>query len=202
MSRIMLSILIAALWMPALCFAQTPSQPPAAQALTAIGPAKIAWINMEQAVFMCEEGKKVFEEIQKFVTAKKNELDNLRKEADTLRGQLEMQASKLTDDARADLQEQVQQKETAFERFREDGQKEIESRQVRASNQIGRKMVPVIEKVAKEKGLSAVLNFSSNRDAYVDPSLNITEDIIIAYNQAYPVGAPKAQAAPAPAKKQ
>jgi hypothetical protein len=58
-------------------------------------------------------------------------------------------------------------------------------------------MLPVIEKLAKEKGLSAVVYINPSRDAYVDPSLVITEEVIKAYNTAYPAKAPAA----APAKK-
>ena len=65
------------------------------------------------------------------------------------------------------------------------------------TNIIGRKMLPVVEKLSKEKGLSAVVYLNPTRDAYVDPSLIITEEVIKAYNAAYPVTG----AAPAPAKK-
>ena len=71
------------------------------------------------------------------------------------------------------------------------------TRRNRATNFIGRKMLPVIEKLSKEKGLSAVVYLNPTRDAYVDPSLIITEEVIKAYNAAYPVTG----AAPAPAKK-
>jgi len=69
------------------------------------------------------------------------------------------------------------------------------------TNYIGKRMQLVIEKVAKEKGLNSVLIFNPSRDAYVDPALNITEEIIKAYNQAYPTGASKPPETQAPAKK-
>jgi hypothetical protein len=62
-------------------------------------------------------------------------------------------------------------------------------------------MLPVIEKIAKEKDLSAVLYINPTRDAYIEPSLLITDEVIKGYNLAYPAGAAKAPAAPAPVKK-
>ena len=197
MSRLTLSILFAAIWMPVLGMAQASAQTPAAQTPAVIGPAKIAWINLEQAVLTSDEGKSMVAAIQKFVDAKNVENDNLKKEADNLRNQLNVQGSKLTDEARTDLEEQIETKETGLQRFQQDTQKEIENRRLKMSNYLARKVQPVIEKVAKERGLSAVLIFNSSRDAYVDPSLNVTEEIIKAYNQTYGAGAAKTPAAPA-----
>ncbi len=208
MSRILLRVLFAALWMPVLGIAQAFAQAPAAQAPAVIPPAKIAWINLEQAIFTCDEGKSMFAEVQKFVEAKQAEMDGLRKESDTLHNQLNVQASKLTDEARADLEDQVEAKDTHIQRFQQDTQKEINSRRDRVTNYIGKRMLPVIEKVSREKGLNAVLILSSARDAWVDSAFLITDEIVKSYNQTYPVGAAKpaaapgvAPAAPTPAKK-
>ncbi len=200
MSRLMSRVLLAAFWMPVLGIAQTTAQPPAAQASAAMTPVKLAWMSLDQVIVTCEEGKREFAEVQKFVDAKNEEMKALRKEAENLRNQLDVQGSKLTDEARSDLENQVDAKDTALQRFQQDTQKEIDNKRMRATNYIGKRMLPVVEKLAREKGLSAVLYYNSSRDAYVDPALNITEEVIKAYNQAYPVGAAKAPAqAPAPA---
>jgi Skp family chaperone for outer membrane proteins len=196
MSRSILCILLAIFWIPVVLSAQTPDPPAATQSSTVISPAKIVWMNLEQAILTCDEGASLFREIQQYVDEKNAELDALRKESDNLRNQLQVQGSKLTDEARADLEDQVETKDLKLQRFQQDTQKDIENRKARAANQVGNKMQPLIEKISKEKGISAVMILNSARDAYVDPSLNITQDIIESYNQAYPVSAPKA-AAPA-----
>lgn len=201
MSRLMLSILLAAIWMPFFGMAQTASQPPAAPAPAVIGAAKIAWMNLEQAVLTSDEGKTMVSDIQKWVDSKNTENDNLRKEMETLRNQLSVQGAKLTDEARAELEDQIEAKDTVLQRFQQDTQKDIENRRVKMTSYLARRMQPVIEKVAKEKGLNAILIFNSARDAYVDPALNLTEEIIKAYNQTYGAGgAPKPAATPAPKK--
>jgi Skp family chaperone for outer membrane proteins len=189
MSRLILKLLCAALWLPALGFSQAGpalSQSPAA----ASAPLKIAWLNLEQAFVTCEEGKRELADVQRFVDSKNQELDKLRKEAESLRNQLTAQADKLTDEAQVDLQDQLDIKNTAIQRFQEDTQKQIDSLRTRATNYVGRRMLPIIEKISQERKLSAVLYLNAARDAYVDPSLIITEDVIKAYNQAYPVSTP------------
>jgi len=195
--RLVLSVLSAVLLLPILGMAQAPTA--AAAAPVVIGPAKVAWLNLEQAIFSTDDGKREFGEVQKFVDKKNAELEALKKELDTLRSQLSIQGAKLTDEARADLEEQIEAKDTGLQRFQQDTQKEIDSRRVKTTNLIGRKMLPVIEKLAREKGLSAVVYINPSRDAYIDPSIIITDEVIKAYNQANAGGAAKAPATPAPA---
>jgi outer membrane protein len=197
MSRLILSVLFAAIWMQAFGMAQTASQTAATPAPAVIGAAKIAWMNLEQAVLTSDEGKSMVADIQKWVDSKNVENDNLRKDMETLRNQLSVQGSKLTDEARSELEDQIEAKDTALQRFQQDTQKEIENRRVKMTNYLAKRMQPVIEKVAKEKGLSAILIFNSSRDAWVDPSLNLSEEIIKAYNQTYGAGGSKPTAAPA-----
>lgn len=200
MNRLLLSILFAAILMPVFGMAQTSTQAPAAPTPAVIGTAKIGWMNLEQAVLTTDEGKGMVAEIQKYVDAKNVENNNLRKELDTLRNQLEVQGSKLTDEARMELEEQIENKDTSLQRFQQDTQKEIENRRLKMTNYLARRMQPVIEKLAKEKALSAILIYNSSRDAYVDPSLNLTEEIIRAYNQTHGSGT-QAPATPASAPK-
>jgi Skp family chaperone for outer membrane proteins len=199
MSRLTLPILIAAFCLPALGLAQAPAESQTAQAAAVIQPAKIAYISLDQILFTCDEGKSRFSEVQKYVEDKNAELDNMRKELERLRNQRSVQGSKLSDDALADLDSQIAEKQTALQRFQEDTQKDIENRRVRVTNYIGKRMQAALERVAKEKGLSAIHFFDAARDAWVDPSLNISEEIVKVYNQLYPVSAAKAPVAAAPA---
>jgi Skp family chaperone for outer membrane proteins len=211
MSRLIPSLLFGAMLVTVFGLAQNPpttqpqvpaqaaAQPAAPIQPAVIGPAKIAWLNLEQAIFNTEEGKLQFSDVQKFVEKMNAQLGTLKKESDTLKTQLEVQGPKLTDEARADLEEQIEAKDTGLQRFQQDTQKEIDSRRMKATNYVGRKMLPVIEKIAKEKGLSAVVYINSSRDAWVDPSLIITAEVIKAYNAAYPPSTLKVP--PAPAKK-
>jgi outer membrane protein len=200
MNRILATFLLGVLLMPLAGIAQTApaATQQASAAPTAIGPAKIAWLNLEEVIYTSEEGKREFTEIQSYMTKKQTELDTMRKELESLKNQLNVQASKLTDEAQADLEAKIEAKNTEIERFQTDVQKDIDTRRTRATNYVGKRMLTVLDKIAKEKGLSAVLYISSSRDAYIDPSLIITDEVVKAYNQAYPATAEKTAT---PAKK-
>ncbi len=183
--------------------AQNPTTPPATPQAAAqpaapvvIGPAKLAFVNMGLAIATCDEGKKEFAAVESYMNQKSGELQKMQKELETLRSTLEIQGSKLTDDARATMADEIETKDTAMQRFQQDTQKDIDKRRQNVQTAIGRKLTPVLEKVAKEKGLSVVQFLDANIYGYIDPSLVVTEDVIKAYNQTYPVGA-----AAAPVKK-
>ena len=200
MSRILVAFLLGALLMPLSGIAQTApaATQQAAAASATIGPVKLAWLNLEEVIYTCEEGRREFTEIQSYMQKKQTEMDAMRKELENLKNQLSVQSSKLTDEAQAELEAKIDSKNTEIERFQADTQKDLDSRRAKATNYVGKRMLTVLEKIVKEKGLNAVLYINSARDAYIEPSLIITGDVVKAYNQAYPVADEKTAA---PAKK-
>jgi len=185
----------AVLALPVLGAAQNPPTVPPPQAAPAaapvvIGPAKVAFVNIQQVIFTCDEGKREATVLQQYIDKKNSELQGMQKELDGLKNKLDVQGSKLTDEARDELITEIETKDTNFQRFQEDTRKDIENRRTRLQNAIARKMLPVVEKVAKEKGLNVVQFLdTSNIYGYVDPGLVITDEIIKAYNTTYPATA-------------
>jgi len=197
--RMLFTVLLAVFCLPVLGLGQTPapsSQAAPPPAPVVIGPAKIAWLDLQLAIYTCEEGKREFGELQKYVEKKNSEMEAAKKELDTLKNQHSVQGAKLTDEARADLEEQIEGKETNLQRFQQDTQKEIDARRLRVTNFIGRKMLPIVEKISKEKGLSAVMYLNPSGQAWVEPSLVVTDEVIKAYNAAHPVAVAPAGATP------
>ena len=66
-------------------------------------------------------------------------------------------------------------------------QREADRRQRRLANTVYQKALPVIEKIAEERNLDSVFFVDGNRDAYIKPSLLITEEVIEAYDAAYAI---------------
>jgi outer membrane protein len=193
--KVVLSISVAVLCLPILAMAQAPAGQASApgSASPVIGSAKVAWLSLEQVIAGCNEGKQLIDQVQKFITQKNTEMEAMSKDLDQLRSQLEIQGSKLTEEARADLEERITTKETDFQRFQEDTQKEIERQRARITNQIGKKMLPIVDKMSRERGLTFVLYINPQIAVWIDPGVVITEDVIKAYDAAYPVAAAPAK---------
>lgn len=158
---------------------------PAAPAV--IGPAKIAFVNIQVAVATCEEGKKEEATLQQYIDAQSKVLQDKQKALEAMRNQFDIQGSKLSDEARQDLADAIDAKDTEIQRFQQDTQADINKRRQKYQTAIARKMLTVIAKLAKDKGLSAVHFMDQNRDGYIDPSLDISDEVIKSYNQVFPV---------------
>ena len=187
MFRLLSCVLFAALCLPINAISQT--------AAGSMG--KIGWLNVDTAVLSCEEGKAEFATIQQYVDNKTAEMDGMRKEFESLKNQLSVQGSKLTDEAAADLDYKITVKDTALQRFQQDTQAEINNKRDRAYAYVLKRMQPVIEKLARDKGFAAVLVMNPSRDIWIDQTLDITDDVVKAYNATYPVSQAKPATPPA-----
>lgn len=168
-----------------------PAQAPAAAQAVAIGPARVAWIDLEQVIMRSEEGKRELADLQQLIEKRTGELKAMQQEGQFLSDQLRVQGDKLKVEAREDLQSQIESKNLQLQRFQEDSQKEVDYRRSRITNVMAKKVIPVVEKIARAKGLSFVLYLNPTLAAFVDPSIIITDEVVTAYNAAYPLPAPK-----------
>jgi outer membrane protein len=195
MMRKPIFVLAALMALPLWSAVQNPpatNPPPASQTAAAVGtsgPLKLALVNIQLAVMSCDEGKKEDANLQQTIDAKSAELQAKQKKLETDKSNFDVQGAKLSDEARADKAEEIDAEDTALQRFQQDTQKEIDNKRQRWQQTIAKKMLTVVEKVAKERGLDMVQFYDVNRDGYVNPSLFITDEIIKAYNLTYPVSA-------------
>jgi outer membrane protein len=194
MSRLMIRFLFATILMSVFVITQADAQTSTAPASSSIAPAKIAWVDLDKVITECAEGVILFKNIQKFIDDKQDEIRKLKKELDDLGIKLSVGADKLKEEYRDELEEQIEAKEIQFQRLQQDAQKEFKSKNDKAGNTILKKLLPVIEKIGKEKGLNAIQFRNANRDAWIDPALIITEEVIKVYDQTYGAGTSKAPA--------
>ena len=154
------------------------------------GNLRTAYVNIQQVIANCKEGQIEADNWQQWAQKKQGELQAMQKELKDLQERLDIQADKLTEEARFELEDTIENKSNQFQRVQQDLQKEADKRQRRLTNTIYQKALPVIKKIAEERSLDSVNFYDVNRDAYINPSLFITEDVIKAYDIAYPVTNP------------
>jgi outer membrane protein len=101
------------------------------------------------------------------------------------------------------LTQQGQKATQRFDRLNNELQEDVNSAQGEVIDRIGRKMVDVLDKYARENGYIMVLDSSAQNTPilYASTQVDVTQDIVRLYDSAYPVkgGAP-AQQRPAAAK--
>lgn len=150
----------------------------------AFAQTKIAIINMEEAIARTKEGQRLMQEFQEKYAPRQQELETLQSEIQSLQSQLTNGANTLSEDARRDISFKIEQKQTQGQRLLEDARGELSQEQGRIFNEVGNKVVTVIDKYAQANGFSVVLNVSAqpNLVLFALNEVNITQAIIDAYD--------------------
>jgi outer membrane protein len=190
----------------ALALALTLGAPAISRAQAAAGSPdgnKVAIVNIQQAIANTNEGKKELEALQQKYSPKQAALQTQNDEIENLKKQLEAQGAKLSDEERNNRIKAATEKQKTFQRNYEDFQNEVQQSEQEILNRLGKKMLDVMEKYAKDNGYAMVLDVSNPQTPvlYASPATNITKDLVEAYNTASPVAAPAKPAASNPASR-
>jgi outer membrane protein len=188
--------------------AATPSSPaatPSAPAATSIpSVTKVGTINIQDAIFGSNEGRRDMDALQKKLEPKQSELKGQNDELEALKKQLSTQGPSLNEEAAANLRKQIETKQKSFDRSVQDAQEEIGNQQQDIASRILSKMAPMIVKYSQDNGYTLMVDTSKpwpqspvlwwNPDA-----VDITKAIIDAYNVQSGVPAPAAATGTKPA---
>jgi outer membrane protein len=156
---------------------------------------KLAAINIEQAIFATNEGQRDMGALQKKFEPKTNDLKAKSDEIEALKKQ--MAATGATEARKAEIGREVELKQKAFDRARQDAQEDFQSQQSEIGQRIFQKMGPVIMKYAQENALGMIIDTSTpwpnGPVLWANPaSIDITKNIVDAYNAQSGVPTPAA----------
>jgi outer membrane protein len=171
----------------------------AAPAAAAAPVKSVGIINLRGAIGSTAEGKQASAELQSQFAPRSSEIDALTKQINDLQQKLQAGQGKLSQEEETRLTAEGQRLTQRLDRRRNDFQEDATAAQQEVLERIGRKMVDVLDRYARENGFSVVLDTSGQNSPilYASNQVDVTQDIIRLYDQQYPV---KTGAAPATAK--
>ena len=164
-------------------------------------PNKVGVIQVQSALVATRDGQKAAKELEDRMAPRKKELDGKQAEIRDLQERLQKGGNTLSDSAKEDLTRNIDQKTKSFNRQVEDAQAELQQEQQKVLNQLGQKMMQIIDKYAQEKGFSVILDVSSQNTPvlYASNTVDITKDIVELYDKSNIAASPAPAAAPKPA---
>ena len=165
----------------------------------ASGQAKVAVVNLQEAVFKSAEIQKADADMQAKYKPRQDEINRVTTEISDLAQKFQAGQGKLAEAALADLQAQGQRRQRDLQRLQEDLNADAERDRNDILTKTTQKMGDVVKKLAEEKGVDLVVD--SATILYFKPTLDLTADAIAAYDKAYPVAGAAAQPAAKPAAK-
>jgi outer membrane protein len=160
---------------------------------------KVGIIHIQNAIVSTKEGQKAAADLDaRVVSPKRKALEADQSEIQTLQGQLQKGSAVLSEDQKAKLMRDIDQKTKSFNRKAEDANTEIEQEQGKVLQELGGRMMQVIDKYAKEKGYCLILDVSSQQTPvlYAANEVDVTKEIIDLYDKAAPAPGSAAPAAP------
>jgi Skp family chaperone for outer membrane proteins len=182
-----------------------PAQP--APVVPSAYPAKIALVAFQQAVISTNEGQRALQDIRKKYEPKQTQLETLNTEIDTLKKQLQAAPATLTDAERTARMKTLDTKQKQLDRDTEDARNSYQADLQDAYGKVAQKVNGVLLNYVQTNGYTLLLDVSSEQSAVMwaarDPSADITEAVVAAYNASTPsitAPAPDAPAAPSTPK--
>jgi len=152
---------------------------------TAAGSAtsgKIGVINVRQAIVTTAEGKQASAELQTQFAPRQKELE-------TMNNQLQANQTTWSDEQKGRATAQGQRLTQQLDRKNNELQEDVNAAQADVVDRIGRKMMDVLDRYARENSLVAVFDSSAQNSPilFASTNIDITQEIIKLYDQAYPV---------------
>ncbi|HNX49405.1 MAG TPA: OmpH family outer membrane protein [Thermoanaerobaculaceae bacterium] len=160
-------------------------------------PTKLGFVDVERAVFAIDEGKARLKELDAWARPRQEELSKLGKEINDLQAEIVSKRGVASQDALDQLQQRLVGKQRQIEDRQRVVKREFEEKQDAVLKDIGGRMQQIIQAHAEKTGYLAVFLLKPNDVAYLAPVADLTETIVKAFNEKYPV---KAAAAPAAGK--
>jgi outer membrane protein len=175
---------------------------PAATRAASESAMKVAVINIQTAISSTEEGKQAAQELASKFAPRRNELQAISKQMQSIEGRLQNGQSTLSSAEKGRLMRQGQQLNRKYQRKQQELQEDYQAAQSDAIGNIGAKMMSVIDGYARQHGYGVVLDSSpqsNNAVLYAATAVDITSQIVRLYNEKHPV---KSAAAAKPKPKQ
>jgi len=170
-------------------FAQTPP------------PSKIGVIHVQEALISTKEGQKAAAELQAKFAPKKSELEKKQGDITSLQDQLRKGSATMSEDAKNKLVRDIDSKTTSLKRDSEDFDADVQEQEGKVMQELGAKMMKVLDKYAADNGFAVILDVSNPQTGVLwrATAADITADIIALYDKAN-VGTGAAAPSAAPAK--
>jgi outer membrane protein len=167
---------------------QAPTTPPAGQAAPPAAPkaqppvpfpqdAKYAFIDVQAIASNSAAGKVASTRLDDLTKKKQAEIGDKNKQLQALTTKRDTSVGVMSEAARAQLDKDIDKLQRDIQFANSNAQAEVNDLQTELQGDFQKKLIPIIEELAKEKGLYMIFTAESGF-AYVHPGLNLSEEVI------------------------
>ncbi len=164
--------------------AATPTPPPVAVPFPA--DSKIAFVNMQALLSESKLGKAGLAQMKTLTDKQQSDLSDKQKTIQTLQQKIQTQSAVVTPEARSQWNSDLEKAQRDLQYFQNETQAQVEELNQRLLSDFQEKVMPIIEGLAKEKGLYAVFGAAESGVAYVHPGIDLTVELVKRLDAKFP----------------
>ena len=147
---------------------------------------KVGFINTLAVLSGTDEGRGELDKLEEFVEEKQKEVTKEAELLQELQEQYANQQRTLNAETRVEMEQSMQEKDKALKRLQEDIQLELDQRRNVLLENMSGKIRKIVNEYAPLNGYGVIF-LRDQTQSYVDPSAEVTQDIIRLYNEQNPV---------------
>jgi outer membrane protein len=166
---------------------------------------KIAVIDMQSALISTKDGQKAVNDLRTKYGPKDAELQKRQQELQAKQDQYRKTQNTMSDAAKASAERDMEKLSAALQRDADDAKQDMDADQQRVLQELGAKMMQVVNKYAADNQYALVFDVSGqpNNILFASTGTDVTRQVIELYDKAAPsappAAPPAAPKAPAPA---
>jgi len=168
-----------------------------ALAQAAAAGTKVGIIHIQNAIISTKDGQKAAAELQSQFLPTRQKLERKQAEIEAEKAKLAQGSNAMGAEQRDQLMREIDQKTKSMNRDTEDAQAELDQAQGKIMQELGQRIMAVVNKYSKDHGFALILDVSSQQTPvlFAANEIDITGDIIKLYDENSP-GAVSAKSAP------
>jgi outer membrane protein len=139
---------------------------------------KVAFVDVNGIAQGSIAGKDASKKLQDFQSKKVGELSEKNKQLQAMTTRRDSGTGVLNDAARAQLDKDIDKLQRDIQFQQQNAQAEYQDLQNELMGEFQKRLIPVIDEIAKEKGLYAVFSIADSGAAYVNPGLDLSAEVI------------------------
>jgi len=148
----------------------------------AAAPLKVGYVDLQRALNESEAGKEAKAEFKRQVDRLQAELQKEKEALDALKEELEKKALVMKEEERRNLEKEYRRRLRSFERKYKDSQDDLQLRDSELTQRLLGELHRVISRYGREHGYTLILEKASSSVLYGAPEVDLTDEIIAAYD--------------------
>lgn len=138
----------------------------------------MAFVNLQVIAQLSADGKAAAAKVTALTQKKQTEIADKSKALQANQQKLQTGGGVMSDTARGQLEKEIERQQRELERLQQDAQAELNELQQDLQGEFQKKLLPVLEQLAKEKSLQFLFSGADAGLIWAEPGLDLTLEAV------------------------